>query len=112
MQQTITKIVALAFMISGAVASDVYATFHSDEGTITPNFDVSNTGCFSISDATFATFNQHANGPYCLHAWTTGGCPNNPDGSQTFQGLNTGTDYSLNADIAYAAQNQWTLGAC
>jgi hypothetical protein len=111
--QFTTSIIALALAASSVTASDVYATFYSPQGQINPNFDIANPGCFSIDSAVKLSVNQYARGPYCLSAWTAGGCSGEPFAKETFQYLNTGTQYSLSEDVAEQGSYRWDAsGAC
>lgn len=109
----ITSILALALAASNVMADDVYSTFYAAEGQIAPNFDVSNSGCFSIDSPIQVSFDQHANGPYCLSAWDQGGCPGAATAKQTFGSLNAGTKYALSQAVASEGSYSWSAaGAC
>ena len=118
-----TAVVALLSAVSAAMAADVYSTFYNGGNTdlSSDNFDVSNTGCFSLPDADSVTFSQsgstfnggEADGPYCLSGFSEGGCTGTK-ADQQFKDIQvTGTPhYGLNPGVANAASFQWHPSAC
>lgn len=117
-----SKTIALLSALSTvSLASDVYSHFNDASGSQigTTNFDIGNPGCFSVPDAFGVSFTQAggthtADGPYCLYAYTAGGCSGDPSGTQQFANveLNDGKDYALDDGLAAEGSYRWDTDSC
>lgn len=113
-----TRIIALLVTVaSGAIAADVYSTFYGNIGAFSPDYDIANDGCFSISGGavkvSFSSAAQsHYDGPYCLGAWSEGGCEGDADAEQQFGDLHNGDQHSLDDGLAKAGSFRWSADAC
>nr|POE65271.1 hypothetical protein CFP56_34938 [Quercus suber] len=116
-----SKIIALFSVLScTALASDVFSAFNDASGAEigSTQFDVGNTGCFSVSEAEQVSFTQSggthtADGPYCLTGFSQGGCAGTT-ATQQFQNveLNDGKNYALNTGLAAVGSYMWVPSAC
>ena len=123
MQFTKQVIAVIGVLASSALASDVYSTFLDGNGNdvASVNFDIANTGCFSVPNAVQITFSQGgielgstADGPYCLFAYPQGGCSGTIT-KQQFQDVtinDSSAEYLLNNGVANAASYRWSANAC
>lgn len=117
-----SKVIALFSALSTvSLAADVYSHFNDASGSQigTTNFDVGNPGCFSVANAETISFTQSggthtADGPYCLSAWTAGGCSGTTSGTQEFANveLNDGKNYALNNGLAAEGSYSWATDSC
>ncbi|KAF1819603.1 uncharacterized protein K489DRAFT_412907 [Dissoconium aciculare CBS 342.82] len=112
----------VGLLASSASASDVYSLFYDGTGASvsSTNFDVGNTGCFSVPNAVQVAFDQGgvvfggtAAGPYCLYAYPSGGC----GGAPTTQGFSNvditqETKYRLNNGVSNQPSYHWAPNAC
>ncbi|KAM0724091.1 hypothetical protein Q7P37_000271 [Cladosporium fusiforme] len=110
-------IAVLITAASGALAADVYSTFYGNIGAFSPNFDIANDGCFSVSGGavkvSFSSEAQsHYDGPYCLSAWSEGGCSGDSDAEQQFGDLHNGDQHSLDNGVEKAGSFKWAAHAC